>query len=212
MDTRGASTNAGGRSAGAQREVIRVLRPGLWKKAELRLVRTPHGLCVEKDYRNLSPLVRLYAGVTLRREKRAYRALDGVPCVPRCHPAEDGLLVIEYVDGLPISRLMGGPRGPAAFASLCSGVEAMHARGVYHLDLRKRDNLLVTGDDRVWLVDFASATCLRPGTLKDRLLRRILAVVDGFALLKWKSVLAPDRMSPADWTRVRWLERIRFRS
>ena len=88
----------------------------------------------------------------------------------------------------------------------------MHERRIYHLDLRKRDNLLVTEDDLVWLVDFASATRIRPGTLKSWLLRRILAFVDGYAVLKWRSVLDPESMSAHDWSRVKWLNRIRFRA
>ena len=60
------------------RELIRILRPGSWKKAELRLVETSAGPCVEKDYRGLSPLLRFYAAVILRREKQAYKALKAV--------------------------------------------------------------------------------------------------------------------------------------
>jgi len=194
------------------RELIRILRPGSWKKAELRLVETSAGPCVEKDYRGLSPLLRFYAAVILRREKQAYKALKDVPCIPRCHSCGGGLLVIEYVEGMAISRLMGRPRGPAAFRSLERCVQAMHDHGVYHLDLRKRDNLLVTEEDQVWLVDFASATRIRPGTIKSWLLRGLLAFFDGYAVLKWKSVLDPDRMSSSDWSRVKWLNRIRFRT
>jgi RIO-like serine/threonine protein kinase len=194
------------------REVIRILRPGSWKKAELRLVQTPEGPCVEKDYRDLSPLLRLYSSVILRREKQAYRALRDVPCIPHCYECAGGLLVIEYVEGMAISRLMGRPRGPAAFRNLERCVQAMHDQGVYHLDLRKRDNLLVTEEDQVWLVDFASATRIRPGTLKSWLLRGLLEFFDGYAVLKWKSVLDPDRMTSRDWSRVKWLNRIRFRT
>ena len=167
---------------------------------------------VEKDYRGLSPLLRIYAAVILRRERAAYRALREAPCIPRCYACAGGLLVIQYVEGMAISRLMGKPRGPAAFRNLEQCIGTMHDHGVYHLDLRKRDNLLVSEDDQVWLIDFASATLVRPGTLKHLLLRRLLAFVDGYAVLKWKSVLDPDCMSPKEWSRVRWLNRIRFRT
>jgi RIO-like serine/threonine protein kinase len=65
----------------------------------------------------------------------------------------------------------------------------MHERGVVHLDLRQRKNILVDGD-RPWVIDFANA-------LRGRLASK-LAGVDESALLKWKQRNWPHLVTDAD--------------
>jgi serine/threonine protein kinase len=65
----------------------------------------------------------------------------------------------------------------------------MHARGVAHLDLRHRSNVLLTADGTPVLIDFGSAVCLRPGGLAARLLLPLLARIDRGALGKWRAKL-----------------------
>ena len=67
-----------------------------------------------------------------------------------------------------------------------SAVRGLHARGVVHLDLRHRSNVLVARDGRPVLIDFASAVCFRPGGLGARLLLPWLARVDLQAYRKWE--------------------------
>jgi serine/threonine protein kinase len=66
----------------------------------------------------------------------------------------------------------------------------MHARGVAHLDLRHRSNVLLAADGSPVLIDFGSAVCLRPGGLAARLVLPLLARVDRGALRKWRAKLA----------------------
>ena len=68
----------------------------------------------------------------------------------------------------------------------------MHARGVAHLDLRHRSNVMVDEQGRPVLIDFASAVCFRPGSLLARLLLPRLASVDLGALQKWRERLVPQ--------------------
>jgi eukaryotic-like serine/threonine-protein kinase len=71
-------------------------------------------------------------------------------------------LVMEYVDGQPLSALLrsGEPMEPAAAADLLAGVGdaigAAHAQGIVHRDV-KPGNLLVTADHRVKITDFGIA-------------------------------------------------------
>ena len=65
----------------------------------------------------------------------------------------------------------------------------MHERGVAHLDLRHRSNILAGEDGHPVLLDFASAICFRRGGWGARLLLPWLARIDRGALAKWEARL-----------------------
>jgi predicted Ser/Thr protein kinase len=97
---------------------------------------------------------------TLRHEYRVYQKLGGMAGVPRCYGLLDGcFLVLEYIDG---HSLRDGAIADRArfFEDLRRLLEELHARGVAHADLKKKDNILVAADNRPYLVDFGVA-CLR---------------------------------------------------
>jgi serine/threonine protein kinase len=77
-------------------------------------------------------------------------------------PHHPPYLVMEYVDGRPLSALLrsGVPMDPAAAASLVAAVgdalAAAHAKGIVHRDV-KPANLLVTDDQQVRITDFGIA-------------------------------------------------------
>ena len=75
-------------------------------------------------------------------------------------------LVMEYVDGQPITRWCDDRRLPTAervalFLQVCDAVQSAHQNLVVHRDL-KPGNVLVTADGRVKLLDFGIARLLRP--------------------------------------------------
>ena len=89
------------------------------------------------------------------------------------------------------------------FEKLAGLVGRMHARGVYHLDLRKRDNILVTAAGQPCVIDFNASIRLTPGSLAARCLAPILRRVDTGAVLKWKARLAPGLLSESERRRYR---------
>jgi predicted Ser/Thr protein kinase len=100
---------------------------------------------------------------TLRHEYRVYQRLDGLAGVPRCYGLLDGcFLVLEYIDGL---SLRDGAIGDRArfFEDFRGLLEELHRRGVAHADLKKKDNILITADNRPYLVDFGVACLRKPG-------------------------------------------------
>lgn len=165
----------------------RVLRRGAAAKSDILLVRAGDGHVVVKDFSARGPLVRRFLGPwMLDREERAYRALEGCGFAPQLHGRIDAqALALEYRPGKLLSRSLRGTLPESFLAELAAAVETMHERGVVHLDLSHRSNVLSDSAGHPVVLDFASAfTRVRPGGLRDRL-RRLLEIVDHRAVRKW---------------------------
>ena len=87
--------------------------------------------------------------------------------------APDGrpFLVLQYVDGLPITRAADERRLDVRsrlrqFLQVCRAVQYAHARLIVHRDL-KPSNILVTPDGDVRLLDFGIAKILEPEPAED---------------------------------------------
>jgi len=126
------------------------------------------------------------------REARAWQVLDGHPSVPAFRGQIDALaFAVEYRPGQRMGRKLQEVVPPDFADRLDRALEAMHARGVVHLDLRHRSNVLLgEGGDPI-LIDFGSALVFRPGSLVARLLLPLLARFDLRAARKWRRKLAP---------------------
>ena len=147
---------------------------------------------VLKDYRAKNALTRgVLAPALVRREYAVLKHLEGVPGVPRAYAVvEKRALLMEYIEGRTIGKFKPGELPDAVFERLRDTVRAMHARGVVHLDLRQKKNILVTDDGRPCLVDFGAA-------LKGRLTAALRAVDDS-AVLKFKAKLWPHLLTDDD--------------
>ncbi len=162
-------------------------------------MRGPERPFVVKDFAGRAPWLRATLGRWLvGRELRAYRALAGHPAVPRLLGRLDAYaFALEYRPGRRLSRQRAAELPPDFLPRLAHAVAEMHARGVVHLDLRHRSNVLADAAGAPVLIDFASALCLRPGRWPDRLLLGWLAALDRRALAKWRAKLAPGRSAGA---------------
>jgi len=95
---------------------------------------------------------------TLKREFLAYQRLAGVSGFPFCHGlVDDTWLVLDHVEGQPFRDFRFTHR-EAFFARLLDTIQAMHARGVAHGDLKRKANLLVTRDEQPIILDLGAAT------------------------------------------------------
>ena len=100
---------------------------------------------------------------TLLREYEAYRRLEGVAGVPRCHGLAAGrYLVLDYVAGTPYRQASWTDRA-RWFDELLAVLRSIHARGVSHGDLKSKSNLLVTAHQKPCVIDFGTAFVHKPG-------------------------------------------------
>jgi hypothetical protein len=190
-----------------------VLKDGGPRKADLYLATDGDRQFVVKDFRRKRWHRRQLGRIQIHRETKAYRWLRGSPSVPALVGRVDRYaLAIEPVDG---ERLVFAPTrfhdADRHLERLRTCLDRMHRAGVFHMDLRARDNVLLRSDGEIVLVDLAGAVCLRPGGVLHRLLSRFLSVPDEAGYLKWKQLLAPDRIT--GWERLsmeryRWLRRL----
>lgn len=154
---------------------------------------------VVKDFAPRGPWVRAWLGPWIAaREARAYQQLAGHPAVPRFRGWIDRLaFAVEYRPGKRLARSRAATLPPDFLPRLEAAIAEMHARGVAHLDLRHRSNVLVAADGSPVLIDFGSAVCFRPGGAGARLLLPLLARIDRRALAKWRRKLGPGAQAPA---------------
>jgi len=176
---------------------------------------------VVKDYAPKGRLARWVMGWPLiAHEGRILQRLHGVRGVPRFRGRPDRFaLAMSAMDGVPFHSRLGGKyaRDNGNFVSVLAGiVEAMHARGVVHLDLQHKGNILVTPQGQPRLVDFTSALRFAPSSRLGRFLASCLGCADRLALIKCKCSLTPKTLSRREehwlgiWRRTRdvWLPRI----
>ncbi len=158
---------------------------------DVLLVDAEGGPVVVKDFAPRGGLVRRAVGPwLLRREARAYRRLEGLAAVPRFLGWVDPMaIVLEYRPGEFLSRRLAGRLPPGFVDELEAAVREMHGRGVVHLDLRHRSNLLAGADGRPVLIDFASAFVFDVSTRRGRWAAGRLASFDRRALQKWRTRL-----------------------
>jgi predicted Ser/Thr protein kinase len=185
--------------AAIEAATLRWLRPPARNRPDLRLIEWRGERVVAKDWRAASLLLRPHARRCLAREWRALAALTGLPGVPRALVRLPGVIVVSYLDGEPLAhRRVQRAEREAFFAALLARVEQMHARGVVHLDLRQRRNILCGADGQPAVLDFEAALVLDATRVWGRLALYWGCKVDRLAILKHKARYAPRLLLPSE--------------
>jgi len=183
-----------------------------WAKADIKKLSLNGLQAILKDFSEKTLFVRWLGRFQIERELRALEYLDGVGGVPSVLGKWSPFgILLQPMKGDPISEWRGGQPEEIAsmFRRLDDLVTAIHARGVAHLDLRKRDNILITPDGQPSIIDFNASVRCRPGGLLERLLFPMFRAVDCAALLKWKAQRCPAAMTQAEIKLHRRMTRLR---
>ena len=133
-----------------KRVALKFLRRGLEGDLAIRRFRYERQILASLSHKNIAAL--LDGGVT---------------------PAGQPYIVMEYVDGVPITRYAAAqrlsvPQRLQLLRQVCAAVQHAHQHLVVHRDL-KPGNILVTADGTVKLLDFGIARLLREGEGADQL-------------------------------------------
>ena len=166
-------------------------------KADVHRVEVRGQQFAVKDYRGRPAWLRATFGRwSLRREERAYRALEGVAGIPRFAGRPHALiLVTALVPGTSLAAWeRDQPLPERFFARLKELLAEVHDRGVVQGDLHHRDVLVGEGGE-AWLVDFSTGMV---AAAHRGLLWRLMARLDRRAVLKLQERFEPGTLTPQE--------------
>jgi serine/threonine protein kinase len=166
------------------------------------LIKVPHG----------QGLARKFHLKMLRHEYEVYKKLGDFAGAPTCYGLiDDQYLVLEYVEGRTIRKKR--PLDEEEFhARLFDYIRSMHAKGVAHMDLKRKDNLLVKSDESPCILDFGAAVIRKQGFHPfNQYHYRLAKQFDFNAWIKHKyHDRSPNEISMTDreYYKVTWIEAI----
>ena len=186
-------------------------------QASVHLYDTSVGAVVVKKPHRGGPLAALWRAL-LRREHAVYARLEGIPGIPRSFGLVDGeYLALEFIAGPSLreheSRI---DDREGLFAKLRATLEAMHAAGVAHGDLKRKDNIVIGSGERPYLIDFGVAvqSSARSGLWNRLVFARVRQMdLNAWVKLKYGRRIDPETepgvltASDAAIYRPLWLER-----
>ena len=135
----------------------------------------------------------------LANEHRVYRMLAGIDGIPRCYGfLQKRYLILEYVNGVPIRHAqIEDPE--FFFQTFLQLIQRMHAAGVAHGDLKKKDNTLVVQGKHPCLVDFGVAVIRKERIAPlNHYLFHLFRKFDTNAWAKLKYNRQMEKMTPED--------------
>lgn len=162
-----------------------------------------------KDVRKKSFLLRWTLGIWLiQKEWKIYSRLKGMKGIPQPVERIDRFaFAMEFIPGRPLLR--GEDLPSSFFSDLQQVLKEVHARGVVHLDLRHKGNILLSEKGKPFLIDFNSSFAFEKKGFFRRYLFPALRWVDDGGLLKLKERISPSLMTPEELAFLKRFNRLR---
>ncbi len=144
----------------------------------------------------------------IQKEWKIYEKLNGIKGIPKPLKRIDRFaFALEFIPGRPIGRNEKLPT--SFFPSLKRILDEIHLRGIAHLDLRHKGNILITEAGEPYLIDFNSSISLKVGGILHRYFFPFLRWVDYGGFLKLKERASPSSMTPDEIQFLRRFNRLR---
>lgn len=191
-----------------EKNSVRLVR-GRFGKPDLSRVSFEGKVFMVKDVRRRNFFLRWSLGLWLiQKEWKIYERLRGLKGIPRPVERIDRFaFAMEYIPGKSILR--GEPLPPAFFPDLEKVLREVHGRGVVHMDLRHKGNILVSEEGVPFLIDFNSSFSFTVGGWLHRLIFPLFRWVDYGGLLKLKNRTIPSAMTPKETGFLKRFNRLR---
>ncbi len=192
-----------------ERGLIHSIQKNAWCKPDINRVDIGESTFIVKDVRGKSFLYRWTLGLSaIRREWKVYNQLGGVKGIPRRVGRIDRFaFALEFIPGKAIQRDEALPA--SFFADLERILREIHGRGVVHLDLRHKGNILASAGGEPFLIDFNWSFAFKKKGILYRALFPLLRWVDYGGFLKLKQRVSPASMTPGELRFLGRLNRIR---
>ena len=178
-------------------------------KPDLNQVEVEGRSLMVKDVRRRSFLFRWTLGLWLiHKEWRIYSRLAGMKGIPQPVERIDRFaFAMEFIPGRSILR--GEPLPSSFFSDLERVLKEVHGKGVIHLDLRHKGNILVSEKGEPFLIDFNSSFAFKEKGFLRRYLFPLLRWVEDGGLLKLKERISPSSMTPEEIAFLKRFDRLR---
>jgi RIO-like serine/threonine protein kinase len=178
-------------------------------KPDLNRVNMAGRSLMVKDVQGKNFFLRWTLGLWLiHKEWKIYSRLTGIKGIPQPVERIDRFaFAMEFIPGRPILR--GEPLPPSFFQELERVLGDVHERGVVHMDLRHKGNILVSEKGDPYLIDFNSSFAFKEKGFLRRCLFPLLRWVDHGGLLKLKKRIAPALLTSEELAFLRRFERLR---
>jgi len=182
---------------------------GSFGKPDLNRVEIEDQILMVKDVRRRSFFFRWTLGLWLiQREWKVYSRLAGIKGIPQPAKRIDRFaFAMEFIQGRPIHREEALPL--SFFHALEQVLREVHSKGVVHMDLRHKGNILISEQGEPILIDFNSSFSFKERGFLGRFLFPILRWVDYGGLLKLKQRASPSQMTPDELSFLKRFNRLR---
>jgi len=167
-------------------------------KPDLNRVETEGHAFMVKDVRRRNFFLRWTLGLWLiDKEWKIYSRLKGLKGIPQPVERIDRFaFAMEYIPGKAVGR--SEALSASFFLELERVLGEVHSRGVVHMDLRHKGNILVSDKGEPFLIDFNSSFSFRENGILRRFLFPLFQWVDVGGLLKLKERASPNLMAPGE--------------
>jgi hypothetical protein len=192
-----------------ERGSIHSIQKNAWGKPDVHRVDIGGSRFIVKDVRRKSLLYRWTLGLwAIHREWNVYNQLSGVRGIPgKAGRIDRFAFALEFVPGKAIERDEALPA--SFFTDLERLLRELHGRGVVHLDLRHKGNILASDKGEPFLLDFNWSFAFKKGGILHQTLFPLFRWVDYGGFLKLKQRASPASMTPEELKCLRRLNRIR---
>lgn len=181
---------------------IHSFRKGEGSRPDVLLIEIEGERAVLKDQNGADKWFAKLIGPVLNwRECKALAKLQGVDCTPDLLAVPDKRsFLMTYHASEQVTRLQEvEPDWVEFFPKLSAAIQALHANGVAHNDLRNPSNILVTAEGQPILVDLVACFCRgQKWNVVNHWLFEKFAQVDHSAVRKLKSRVAPELITAQD--------------
>lgn len=193
---------------GKEWTIVREITSDKAMKPDILIVEHKQQFIVAKDFRNKVWMARnIWGPLNIMYEKFLLNKLAGVARIPQVIGLEDyNCLLISRIEGDEIKKC-SHLLAKDFFNQLLKIVDDLHERGVLHLDLGHKSNIMVDQHGDPAIIDFNASLYLPPSFFRP--LIRLLAKIDCYSILRLKIKFRPQDASPAEKKGVERFLRLR---
>ncbi|MCD6430933.1 MAG: hypothetical protein J7L57_06920 [Deltaproteobacteria bacterium] len=197
------------RFLGEQWTVVKRVMAVKAMKPDILIVERGQQFLVAKDFRNKGWVACYFWGpLNLMYEKFILNKLKGVAQIPRIIGLEDyNCLLISRINGDEIKKCRH-LLSENFFDQLLKIADDLHSRGVLHLDLGHKSNIMVDQQGNPAIIDFNCSLYLPPNAFYRPLIR-LLSMVDRYSILRLKIKFRPQDSNPSEKRKVERFLRLR---